>query len=38
MNAEQIVADLKEQGYLLKIEEHNHAVGHCYRCDTIIEP
>jgi valyl-tRNA synthetase len=35
---EQIVADLKEQGYLLKIEEHNHAVGHCYRCDTIIEP
>jgi valyl-tRNA synthetase len=33
-----IVADLEEQGYLLKIEEHRHAVGHCQRCDTVIEP
>lgn len=35
---EQLVQDLKEGGYLLKIEEHSHAVGHCYRCDSIIEP
>jgi len=34
----QIVEDLKAQGYLVKVEEHNHAVGHCYRCDTVIEP
>ncbi len=33
-----IVNDLKEQGYLVKIEEHSHSVGHCYRCGSIIEP
>ena len=33
-----VVADLKEQGYYLKDEEHKHQVGHCYRCDTVIEP
>jgi len=33
-----IVEDLKEQGYLLKVEDHSHAVGHCYRCNTVIEP
>ena len=33
-----IVEDLREQGYLLKIEDHSHAVGHCYRCNTVIEP
>ena len=33
-----IIADLEEQGLLVKIDEHPHAVGHCYRCDTIIEP
>lgn len=33
-----IVEDLKEQGYLNKIEEHDNAVGHCERCDTVIEP
>jgi valyl-tRNA synthetase len=33
-----VVADLEEQGLLVKIDEHPHAVGHCYRCDTIIEP
>ncbi|UCE82899.1 MAG: valine--tRNA ligase [Deltaproteobacteria bacterium] len=35
---EKIVADLKEQGFLLKIEDYQHRVGHCYRCKTIIEP
>ena len=35
---EKIVADLKEGGFLLKIEDYQHRVGHCYRCKTIIEP
>lgn len=34
----QIVARLKEDGYLVKIEEHSHAVGHCQRCHNIVEP
>ena len=34
----QIVADLEAQGYLVNIRKHNHAVGHCYRCNTVIEP
>ncbi len=33
-----LVETLKEQGYLVKIEDHKHAVGHCYRCETIVEP
>jgi len=33
-----IVEDLEAMGLLVKIEDHSHAVGHCYRCDTIIEP
>ena len=33
-----IVRDLNAQGYLLKTEDHAHAVGHCYRCNTVIEP
>lgn len=35
---ERIVEDLKSEGYLVKIEPHNHNVGTCYRCGTIIEP
>ena len=35
---ERIVEDLKAEGYLVKIEPHNHNVGTCYRCGTIIEP
>src|SRR5512135_2100172 len=31
----QLVAELEEQGYLVKIDEHNNAVGHCYRCNTV---
>ena len=34
----QIVADLERDGLLLKIEPYTHAVGHCQRCQTIIEP
>ena len=33
-----IVADLKEQGYLVEIEDYDHAVGQCYRCKTVVEP
>ena len=33
-----IVKDLEEQGYLIKIEEHTHNVGTCYRCGTTVEP
>lgn len=33
-----IVADLEEQGYLVKVEEHTHNVGTCYRCGTDVEP
>ncbi|WP_300409696.1 valine--tRNA ligase [Lagierella sp.] len=33
-----IVEDLEEAGLMEKIEDHNHAVGHCERCGTIIEP
>ncbi|HQA07299.1 MAG TPA: valine--tRNA ligase [Syntrophomonadaceae bacterium] len=33
-----VVDDLEDLGLLVKVEEHQHAVGHCQRCDTIIEP
>ena len=33
-----LVADLEAAGLIEKIEDHQHAVGHCYRCDTVVEP
>ena len=33
-----LVQDLKDAGVLLKIEDLNHSVGHCYRCKTVVEP
>ena len=33
-----LVRELDEQGFLVKVEEHNHAVGHCQRCRTVVEP
>ena len=33
-----VIADLEERGLLVKEESHSHAVGQCYRCDTVIEP
>lgn len=33
-----IIEDLKKEGLLGTIKHHTHAVGHCYRCATIIEP
>ncbi len=33
-----IVAELEDRRILLETKEHLHAVGHCYRCQTVIEP
>ena len=33
-----IVADLKEMGLLVKVEECPHSVGHCQRCHHVVEP
>ena len=33
-----ILDDLKKADLVEKIENHKHAIGHCYRCDTIVEP
>ena len=33
-----IVADLDAMGLLVKVEEHSHNVGQCYRCGTTVEP
>ncbi|BBG65870.1 Valyl-tRNA synthetase [Hydrogenimonas sp.] len=35
---EKIVERLQQEGYLEKIEEHRHQVGHCYRCHNVVEP
>ncbi len=35
---EAVIKDLEEGGYLVKIEEHEHNVGTCYRCGTTVEP
>jgi valyl-tRNA synthetase len=33
-----VVEDMTALGLVEKIEEHGHAVGHCYRCHTVVEP
>ena len=33
-----LLEDLKERGLLVKTEPHRHAVAHCYRCHTMVEP
>ncbi len=35
---EAILKDLEAEGALVKIEDHVHNVGTCYRCHTTIEP
>ena len=35
---EVVVARLRELGRLVKVQPHAHAVRHCYRCDTVVEP
>ncbi len=34
----QIVKDLEEGGYLIKVEPLKHNVGTCQRCHTVVEP
>ncbi|CAD2074859.1 Valine--tRNA ligase [Jeotgalicoccus aerolatus] len=34
----QLVKDLEDQGYMLKIEAHMHSVGHSERSNAIVEP
>ncbi len=33
-----VVREFERLGLLRKTEPHTHAVGHCYRCDTVVEP
>ncbi|MBZ0167857.1 MAG: valine--tRNA ligase [Kofleriaceae bacterium] len=33
-----VVRRLQERGLLIKVEDHLHAVGKCYRCRTVVEP
>ena len=33
-----LISNLKDSGVLIKIEDLNHSVGHCYRCRTVVEP
>jgi valyl-tRNA synthetase len=33
-----VVAEFEAAGLLEKVENHRHAVGHCYRCETVVEP
>ncbi|MBM3296450.1 MAG: valine--tRNA ligase [Candidatus Aminicenantes bacterium] len=35
---ERVLARLEEGGFLVKVEDYAHSVGHCYRCKTVIEP
>lgn len=34
----QLLMDLEAKGYLLQTHDHLNSVGHCYRCNTVIEP
>jgi len=33
-----IVKQLEKEGLLAKVEQHQHSVRRCYRCDTVVEP
>ncbi|MBW2042638.1 MAG: valine--tRNA ligase [Deltaproteobacteria bacterium] len=33
-----VVEALKKEGFLEKVEPYQHAIGHCYRCQTLVEP
>lgn len=34
----QVIQDLEAEGLLERIEPYEHAIGHCYRCKTVVEP
>jgi len=33
-----VVRDLETAGFLLKTEPYVNSIGHCYRCDTVVQP
>ncbi len=33
-----VLVDLERENLLVRVEDHPHSVGHCYRCDTVVEP
>jgi valyl-tRNA synthetase len=33
-----VIRDLEALGLLAGIDDHKHAVGHCYRCKSVVEP
>ncbi|MFO8007672.1 MAG: valine--tRNA ligase, partial [Candidatus Brocadiia bacterium] len=35
---EALVEDLRDRELLGKVEPYTHSVGHCYRCNTVVEP
>ncbi|GAB4322513.1 MAG: hypothetical protein Kow0010_03330 [Dehalococcoidia bacterium] len=35
---EAIVRDLEDEGFLVRVEDYTHSVGHCSRCKSVIEP
>jgi valyl-tRNA synthetase len=35
---DRVVQELGDEGFLVEVEDHEHAVGRCYRCDTVVEP
>ncbi len=35
---ERVVEQLRAEKALVRVEQHQHAVRHCYRCDTVVEP
>lgn len=35
---QELISELATLNYLVKTEDHQHSVGHCYRCHTVVEP
>ncbi len=33
-----MIEDLEAEGLLVEVKDHNNNVGHCERCDTVVEP
>jgi valyl-tRNA synthetase len=34
----QVLKDLEDGGFLVKVEDYVHTVGHCSRCNSVVEP
>jgi valyl-tRNA synthetase len=34
----QVIQEMKNLGYLEKVTTHHHNIGHCHRCNTMVEP